>query len=231
MARGHHIHDVAEIPLVVDDAIESLETTSQVRAVFEALGAGADLNRALTSRTSRKGRAKLRNRTKSFSKGPLIIYAHDNGISLAVRNLIGIENNHVKRISLIKVAPGGHLGRFLIWTRSALETINLTWGLTKYPQKIGHVLPHTIVKNPDLYRIIHANEIQTLIKAPKSPYLKEDDHDGNHDVTATHTLRLHKYRKDLKTSRKKLRCIDAEFMPQSICRGKHFEAFHTWLGI
>merc|ERR1711977_772428 len=76
LARGHRIQHVAEIPLVIDDAVESLRATSKIRTGLEALGAGPDL-----SRTSR-GKNKSRQRAGFANNGPMLIYANDYGVSL-----------------------------------------------------------------------------------------------------------------------------------------------------
>jgi len=34
---------------------------------------------------------------------------------------VGITLISVDRLNLLKIAPGGHVGRFLIWTESALR--------------------------------------------------------------------------------------------------------------
>ena len=57
-------------------------------------------------------------------RGPLVIFASDNGISKAFRNLPGIEVACVDRLNLLQLAPGGHLGRFCIWTKSAFEKLD-----------------------------------------------------------------------------------------------------------
>jgi len=57
-------------------------------------------------------------------RGPLIIYNEDHGIKQAFRNLPGVEVLNVDRLNLLKLAPGGHLGRFCVWSQSAFAKLD-----------------------------------------------------------------------------------------------------------
>lgn len=46
-------------------------------------------------------------------RGPLIIYNEDHGIKQAFRNLPGVDLLSVDRLNLLKLCPGGHLGRYV----------------------------------------------------------------------------------------------------------------------
>jgi large subunit ribosomal protein L4e len=127
-ARGHRIQNAAQIPLIVDDAVESITKTSEALTILEALGASADTKKSTLGCDKSKGHRKYRGKTSHERKGPLVIYAHDNGISLALRNLKGIEHENVGNLSVTKLAPGGHFGRFLIWTRAAVKDVDSVWG-------------------------------------------------------------------------------------------------------
>ncbi|MCP6198867.1 50S ribosomal protein L4, partial [Klebsiella pneumoniae] len=61
----------------------------------------------------------MRNRRRIQRKGPLIIFNKDQGLTRAFRNIPGVELLNVNKLNLLKLAPGGHLGRFVIWTQSA----------------------------------------------------------------------------------------------------------------
>ena len=54
---------------------------------------------------------KMRNRRTVMRRGPLVIYNEDHGIHQAFRNLPGIELLCVDRLNLLKLCPGGHMGR------------------------------------------------------------------------------------------------------------------------
>ena len=55
-------------------------------------------------------------------KGPLIIYGDDaEDLKENARNLPGIDTCHVNRLNILQLAPGGHLGRFTIFTQDAFK--------------------------------------------------------------------------------------------------------------
>ena len=75
------------------------------------------MDRVNKSKTLRAGRGKSRNRRYTMRKGPLVIYEEDNcPLVRACRNIPGVDILSVHRLNLLKVAPGGTLGRFVIWT-------------------------------------------------------------------------------------------------------------------
>lgn len=47
------------------------------------------------------------------------------------RNLPGVELCAVSRLNLLQLAPGGHLGRFIIWTKDAFERLDSLYGTYK----------------------------------------------------------------------------------------------------
>jgi len=101
----------------------------------------------------------MRNRRHVQRRGPLVVFAEDNGISKAFRNLPGVDLQHVDRLNLLELAPGGHLGRFIIWTKGAFTALNQWAG-----KKKGYELPRPIITNSDLSRIINSDEIQSKLR-------------------------------------------------------------------
>jgi len=87
------------------------------------------------SRRFRAGVGKMRNRRRIQRRGPVIIYAQDNGISRAFRNIPGITLINVDVLNLLKIAPGGHVGRFCIWTESAFKKLDGIYGTWTVPSK------------------------------------------------------------------------------------------------
>jgi len=119
LARGHRVEQVPEVPLVVESGLESITRTKQAIAALKAVGAYADVQKAKASRKLRAGKGKLRNRRHVNRRGPLVVYDQDQGIVRAFRNLPGVEIAHVNSLNLLQLAPGGHLGRFVLWTKAA----------------------------------------------------------------------------------------------------------------
>jgi large subunit ribosomal protein L4e len=161
MARGHKIDDVPEIPLVLEDALESAKKTSAAKDILAAVGALADVEKAADSKKIRAGKGKARNRKYVLRRGPLVIYKTNDGVEQAFRNLPGVELCCVDRLNLLQLAPGGHMGRFCVWSQSALDALNVIYGET------GKAVPDDLMANADLARIINSDEIQSVLNPAK----------------------------------------------------------------
>jgi len=186
MARGHRIGQVAELPLVVSDGLESVTKTKEAVEALKKLGCGEDLQRVLDSKKVRAGQGKARNRRYRMRCGPLIIYNEDNGITRAMRNIPGVEATSVDNLNLLRLAPGGHFGRFLIFTEGAFKKLTEIYGTAEEtaPLKKGYHMPRAAMENADLARIINSTEVQSVLKpkleaqkthAPKRNALKNKD--------------------------------------------------------
>ena len=170
MARGHKIENVPEMPLVVSDSAEAVEKTSAAIKVLKQIGAYDDAEKAKNSIGIRPGKGKMRNRRYISRKGPLVVFGTEGAkIVKAFRNLPGVELCHVERLNLLKLAPGGHLGRFVIWTKSAFEKLESIYGSFEKPseKKKGYVLPRAKMVNADLARIINSDEVQSVVNPIK----------------------------------------------------------------
>lgn len=157
MARGHKIDDVPEIPLVIENELESKKKTSEAKDILSAIGALADVEKAADSKKIRAGKGKARNRKYVLRRGPLIIYKTNDGVERAFRNLPGVELCCVDRLNLLQLAPGGHMGRFCIWSQAALDELNIIYGAE------GKDIPSDLMANADLARIINSDEIQSVL--------------------------------------------------------------------
>ena len=166
MARGHRISEVAELPLVVSDSIQNMKKTKAAVEVLVKLGLGEDLDRVKETRRVRIGSGKGRNRRYSTRKGPLVVFAEDNGIVHALRNVPGVELCHVEKMNLLQTAPGGTFGRIIVWTESAMARLNELFGSYKAAAtlKTGYRLLRPEMTNADLAAIINSDEIQTAIR-------------------------------------------------------------------
>jgi len=161
MAKGHSVEQVPEFPLVVADDVQAMKKTKDAVGVLRRLNAWADVERVKSSRRQRAGRGKMRNRRRVQKRGPLVIYAQDDGITLAFRNIPGVTLINVNCLNLLKLAPGGHLGRFTIWTKSAFEALDTIYsGETKK----GFSMPRSILNNSDLQRIITSDSVKASLR-------------------------------------------------------------------
>ncbi|KAL0465638.1 ribosomal protein L4 domain-containing protein [Neurospora intermedia] len=166
MARGHQVSTVPEVPLVVDSAAFSgVNKTANALALLKAVGAGADVQKAKASKKLRAGKGKLRDRRHRQRRGPLVVYsAETDGKDLikGFRNIPGVETSPVDALNLLQLAPGGHLGRFIVWTSAAIKELDAV-----YESKKGFQLPANVVAQADLTRLINSSEIQSVLRAPK----------------------------------------------------------------
>jgi len=165
-ARGHRIDNVPEVPLVVDSkSIDNIDKTSKAVALLKALNAYADVEHSKESRHIRAGKGKMRNRRYVQRRGPLVIYANKGPIIKAFRNVPGVDLVNVNHLNLLQLAPGGHLGRFVIWTKDAFQRLDALYGSYSAPsEKSGFVLPRSSLKNADLGRIINSEEVQVALR-------------------------------------------------------------------
>jgi len=201
LARGHRIEQVEEVPLVVEDAAEAFTKTKQAVALLKSLHAYADVIKVSNSRKIRAGKGKLRNRRHRQRRGPLIVYNEDNGIVKAFRNLPGVELINVRRLNLLQLAPGGHLGRFVIWTQGAFSLLDDVFGTFEKASvhKKDYVLPTAKISNPDVTRLINSDEIQSAVrpagqKTQKRPWTQKK----NPLVNKAVLFRLNPYAKSLR---------------------------------
>jgi len=166
LARGHAIETVAEIPLVLDSGLEAKQRTKDAITVLKNVGAYADVEKAKASRKVRAGKGKMRGRRHVNRRGPLIVVNEDAGASKAFRNLPGVEVANVNSLNLLQLAPGGHLGRFVIWTKAAFDKLNSNWGsVTRHStQKKGYTLPRNVMFNSDVSRLINSDEVQSKVR-------------------------------------------------------------------
>merc|ERR1711976_948777 len=169
MARGHKIDNVAEVPLVISDSAEGLTKTSKAVETLKAVGAYDDAAKAKASRQVRAGKGKMRNRRYVSRKGPMVVYGNDNGLVRAFRNIPGVDVCSVESLNLLQLAPGGHMGRFCVWTESAFAKLDEVYGTATTPSalKKGFKLPKNVMSNSDLNRVINSDEVQSVVNAPK----------------------------------------------------------------
>lgn len=172
MARGHRVTKVPEIPLVVDNkTTDAVDKTKKAVSLFRSIGAFKDVQKAKDSRQVRSGKGKMRNRRYVQRRGPLVIYKNTTPLVKAVRNLPGVETCNVTRLNLLQLAPGGHLGRFIVWTKDAFEALDNVFGTYHRGshQKKGFNLPRPQMTNPDFLRIVSSEEVKSHLRKRKLP--------------------------------------------------------------
>ncbi|KAK2952319.1 putative 60S ribosomal protein L4 [Blattamonas nauphoetae] len=184
-ARGHCIDNVPEIPLVVSDDIEQIKKTKEAVAILRAIHADDDVKHSADSRKIRAGTGKMRNRRYVQRRGVLFIHDKSEGATRAFRNISGVEIANVNHLNLLDLAPGGHLGRFVIWTESAFKKLDALYGtknrdaVLKKRAGSGYRHPRAVMTTTDLGSIINSAEVQrfnqeTKPGVPKIPFLRKD---------------------------------------------------------
>lgn len=166
MAKGHKIEEIPEVPLVISDKIEEVKKTKEAVRILKKNNAWKDIEKVYATKRFRAGKGKMRNRRRIMKRGPLVIYNNDNGITKAFRNIPGVTLLNVGRLNLLKIAPGGHLGRFCIWTESAFNRLDDIYGTYKHKSvtKTNFSLPQPKMTNNDLGRLLRADEVQRVLK-------------------------------------------------------------------
>jgi len=173
-ARGHRIQNTPEIPLILSDDLQEVSKTSKAVNILTKVGAYTDVEKVRASKAIRKGKGKSRNRRYTQRRGPLVIYNKDKGLVKAFRNVGGVETCAVSRLNLLQLAPGGHLGRFVIWTKSAFERLESLYGTQKSAakEKNHYHLPRAAMTQADLHRLVNSDEVQSVLrrkrKAPRA---------------------------------------------------------------
>jgi large subunit ribosomal protein L4e len=165
MARGHRVNQVPELPFVVDNL--NFEKTKPLIAVLKKLGLYDDVQKVNDSRKIRVGSGKSRNRRYQQRKGPLIVYDSSAAlIKQSAANISGVEVCHVDRLNLLQLAPGGHVGRLVVWTRGAFERLGALFGSIDQPSvlKKGYILERPTLHNSNVSRIINSDEIQSVVR-------------------------------------------------------------------
>lgn len=167
MAKGHRIEETPEVPLVLSDKVEEVKKTKEAVRILKKTNAWRDIEKVYATKRFRAGKGKMRNRRRVMKRGPLVIYNQDNGITRAFRNIPGVTLLNVTRLNLLKIAPGGHLGRFCIWTESAFKRLDELYGTYKQKASLKRdfSLPQPKMSNSDIGRLMRSDEVQRVLKA------------------------------------------------------------------
>jgi len=173
MSRGHRIEHVSEIPLVLSDHVfKDLHKTKEAMTLLQSYKVLADVDKVKDSRQIRPGKGKARNRRYVQRKGPLLIHNTEgrSNLILAFRNIRGVDLAHVQRLNLLRLAPGGHLGRFIIWTESAFRALNKVFGTRRTDSEVKHGFrpPRGLLTNPDIGRIMKSEEVRAVARPARS---------------------------------------------------------------
>jgi large subunit ribosomal protein L4e len=166
MARGHRVEALEEVPLVLSNTGDVSKTRVAVE-ILERFGAYADVQRVKDSRRKRAGKGKARNRRYVQRRGPLLVTATgEEALARAFRNIQGVDIANVERLNLLQLAPGGHVGRFIIWSAEAFNRLPALYGSAteESTEKAGYKLPTAMLGNADIGRIINSQAVQAVLR-------------------------------------------------------------------
>ena len=122
-SRGHAAPGKLTVPLAVTDSVRRLDKTSKVKNLLVSLGLEKELKRCQL-KSIRPGVGKMRGRKYKKRVGPLIVVEKDEGIGKAASNIAGVEVTSLRKLNVEHLAPGGHPGRLVLWSASALRNID-----------------------------------------------------------------------------------------------------------
>merc|ERR1712024_25573 len=168
MAKVHVISDIPEVPLVVSDKVQAFQKTKEAVVFLRRNKAWADVAKVYATKRMRAGKGKLRNRRTVMKRGPLVIYDQDQGLTKAFRNIPGVDTISVDNLNLLKLAPGGHVGRFCIWTEGAFKKLDGLYGTWRKPSSVKNSwnLPQPKMANTDLSALLKSEAIRKVLRAP-----------------------------------------------------------------
>jgi len=195
MARGHKVESVPEFPLVIETKDAN---TKSLLSTLVKLGAGEDLAKVRKSKQIRQGTGKYRNSRYVMRKGPLLVYGDDSAsVKQAARNLPGVDTCHVNRLNVLQLAPGGHLGRFVIFTKDAFNGLNSVFGSYKTgsTQKSGYALNRTVMSCADISRIINSDQVQSKLREVRQNVVLHDKTKKNPLTNKAMMLKLNPFAK------------------------------------
>ena len=123
-ARGHQFDDNVSFPIVVEDEIEAIASTSEVYDLFDKMGIAYDVDRAKNGTKIRAGKGKMRNRKYRTPVSVLLVIDNkDAAVVKGAKNLPGVQVETVNSINAAVLAPGGDAGRLTVYTKTAIEKI------------------------------------------------------------------------------------------------------------
>ena len=205
-ARGHKIDNMPQLPLVLDNGVNQVSKTKEAIAILKNFGLFDDVERVIRAKTIRAGRGKMRNRRFKKRRGPLLIVNDDaQALCRAVRNVPGVDVLNVNRLNIRNLAPGGQLGRLLVFTEGALAELKQQFGSLQGAgsARKNYLLRREVLANPDIGQIINSNEIQSVLRATKAPRRMHTRQKKNPMNNKAHMDYLNPFNKELREQRQK----------------------------
>merc|ERR1711979_146914 len=81
-----------------------------------------------------------------------------------------VEVLDVNNLNVLRLAPGGHVGLFLIFTEDAFKALDAIYGnfSAGSSSKKNWSIPSAVIQNSDLQALLQSDEVQSVLNAPKA---------------------------------------------------------------
>ena len=97
----------------------------------------------------------------------------------------GVDVCNVHRLNVLQLAPGGHLGRFVIYTKSAFNALDTVFGdfVKASAEKKGYTLNRPVMECADLSRIINSDQVHAVLRDLKAKHARVHDKTKKNPLT------------------------------------------------
>jgi len=167
-ARGHRITKLDSIPFVIGNEVYDIKKTKEAEKLLVSYGFEDEINRC--EKSIRAGLGKMRNRRYTRKRGILLVHCGEE--MKAFRNIQGLEMMNVEKPDLLKLCPGGVMGRLIVWTEDAFEKIDKVFESVKVNSMISQDLDELFYK-PEVQALIEVKPYQEKIKNGDMEFMTE----------------------------------------------------------
>jgi large subunit ribosomal protein L4e len=205
-ARGHRIDNLPQLPLVLDNQVNLISKTKDAMNMLKSFGLYDDIQRVVKAKALRPGRGKMRNRRFKKRRGPLVVVDNEaQALERALRNIEGVDVLNVNRLNIRNLAPGGQLGRLLVFTEGALAELKQQFGSLRGSGTVrkNYLLRREVISNPDISQIINSNEVQKSLRAKRTSKVIHTRQRKNPFRNKKHMDYLNPFSKQLREQRTK----------------------------
>lgn len=119
-ARGHIVP--SHYPFIIENKIEELDKTKDVKKILEKLGLEEELKR-VSKKKVRAGKGKSRGRKYKKIRGILFVVSKNCNLLKSAKNIPGLEVEAVNNLNVEILAPGTNMGRLTIFTEESIERL------------------------------------------------------------------------------------------------------------
>jgi len=205
-ARGHRIDNLPQLPLVLDNQVNLISKTKDALNMLKSFGLYDDIQRVVKAKALRPGRGKMRNRRFKKRRGPLVVVDNEaQALVRALRNIEGVDVLNVNRLNIRHLAPGGQLGRLLVFTEGAVTELKQQFGSMRGSGTVrkNYLLRREVMSNPDISQIINSNEVQKSLRAKRTSKILHTRQRKNPFRNRKHMDYLNPFNKQLREERQK----------------------------